>query len=447
MAGSRAFAGTDRITLSSGTAGPTGAFTIAVAFRLASNSGNSILIGDTRFNYSLLSLRGRNGMYLANGSAATSAATVPALDTWYVAAVSTAAGTATPRFSLLDLAAGTVIHADADTAAPDKTIAAALSIGDSDLDQHGDVGLDGLVAAAAIFPVAFTDVERADMTTFAAWQALSPVALWRLDGPASAPVLDASGHGADQTDIDGTTQSSDAPPCFWAGVPDEVLLFADDFSNGLGNWTIQSHARRIGVVSAPGGRAGRAVTLQTNFGDSDDPDGTDFSAARNEMYLGATELQFNEGDDRVIRYSAYFDPSWPDLTAIAPPPGANYWWCVVNQTKQDGTGSPPWAVEYHTNDDRIGIHGPGDGPEFFDMDRSGTWHDFEFRLHFSSDPAIGHATIYVDGMQVVDYATQTLVSGVFDYWKMGVYRHRDIPETMLWYVADFSISIPGTPVA
>jgi hypothetical protein len=137
-----------------------------------------------------------------------------AAGSWYLYVATKATGTSPVRGHLCDMATSIWTHTDYLTLANSaNTPVDHVLLGQSFTDHLG-----GLYAAAAVWNTALTDGQIEGLRPgLAAWNALSPVAMWRMNQAATSdPVIDLTGHGADQTAIEATNQtiSSSVPPTF-----------------------------------------------------------------------------------------------------------------------------------------------------------------------------------------------------------------------------------------
>ena len=159
-------------------------------------------------------------------------------------------------------------------------------------------------------------------------------------------------------------------------------------------------------------------------------------AARFEIGEGGkrTELRvparyaFDEGDERWFAFSTYLEPGFPTDTS----------WCVLAQWKNDGEGSPPFAlaVEKETREFSFtGGAGHPDGSRYHVRLAgpvvTGRWIDWIVHAKFSSDPAVGYYEVWRDGRLVIPrYHPRggTLYPGLKSYVKIGLYRDTAITK-------------------
>lgn len=164
-------------------------------------------------------------------------------DTWLIGAVSKAAGTVAPRFHKYVYATTTWTRANSG-----GTMADGGAPGASGTLRFGQWGtglfFNGYIAAGAIYNQVLSDATLDGMTATAqSWLDTGPVGMWLLNQVATTtPLSDATGNGANETAIVGTTVvTGDDPPGF-------------DFSLGGG---VVSRPRELIVVRrAPLIRAG-----------------------------------------------------------------------------------------------------------------------------------------------------------------------------------------------
>jgi hypothetical protein len=206
------------ITTSAGTLGPVvGPFSIAVVFNATANNVDQGLIQlQTAANDNIIAVApiSDGHIWMTVGSAFGRQTDAYAAGSWLLYVATKATGTSPVRGHLCDMATGVWTHTDYLTLANSaNTPVDHVLLGQSFTDHLG-----GLYAAAAVWNTALTDGQVEGLRPgLAAWNALSPVAMWRMNQAATSdPVTDLTGHGADQIAIEATNQtiSSDVPPTF-----------------------------------------------------------------------------------------------------------------------------------------------------------------------------------------------------------------------------------------
>jgi hypothetical protein len=147
-------------------------------------------------------------------------ATVLTTGKWYCLVGSKATGTVAPRFHIYDYSAGTWTHENgASSIANSGTPVTSAILG---WDSGGSAGwaLNGDIAAAGVWNVAFTDqqVEPLPLTLQGWFAPAQPRALWVLDQDAvTQKVVDMSGGGAGESARSGTSVSTVSVPVFSYG--------------------------------------------------------------------------------------------------------------------------------------------------------------------------------------------------------------------------------------
>lgn len=215
MAGSLSFTAGDEIITALGAGTLTGAYTFAICIKPTSITANqSWLEAYPAQNYQF----GIDGgfasdpVYDYNGvGSSLSTGTVPAAGAWSVHVISKASGTVAARMSRIVLSTGVVTHQNASGTLANRTAATSWRIGS----DGSSFDYAGLMTTIGLWKSVLSDANRETLLSHAAFAALSPDVLWRLDG--SSP-FDSEIGSATQSSISGTAHSTDEPTDWW-GAP------------------------------------------------------------------------------------------------------------------------------------------------------------------------------------------------------------------------------------
>jgi len=139
--------------------------------------------------------------------------------TWFVVAMSKAAGVTTPRFHAKQLGSGSWVHSSASgTVDPDSETVDRIRFA---CFTNGSADFDGRIAVAALFTSALSDgvIESIETNASTAFLlSLSPFAAWELNQASVATdVLDLIGS-CDQTSITGTDVVEGVDPAWSFGL-------------------------------------------------------------------------------------------------------------------------------------------------------------------------------------------------------------------------------------
>src|SRR5688572_9290627 len=191
-----------------------GAITLVAVVRLTSDTGGVIDIRDSG-GASIAELNAAGDYYYATRGAGEFVSLLPALtaDGWHIIAVTKADGQQTPRGHKYVYATGAWTHTNAGGTVRDSTTTAGVS-GSVRLGRIFGDFLSGDLAAVAVWDRVLTDAELEQPShTLTAWHSAAPAALWVLDQASTGQaVMDATGGGANQIAISGTTVSTSSVP-------------------------------------------------------------------------------------------------------------------------------------------------------------------------------------------------------------------------------------------
>lgn len=220
MAGSLLFASGDRLDFSvSGTAVPTGAFSLAIVIKPSALTGLRTLIESKSSSRDTLVFQ-TNGTApavtvpsgLLTADTSTTRGLIVSTSVWQLIGISKAAGSAPVRFHRVDLSTGAGYHGGA-VGAPNVPNATVGPWGIGWYRNNASWYYEGVIAAAGVWNRALSDAEFDSLTSWIGLMHQYPRALWRLDG--SAPFRDATGRNLTGSTPTGTRHSTDAPTSFW----------------------------------------------------------------------------------------------------------------------------------------------------------------------------------------------------------------------------------------
>lgn len=221
----RTFDGTDdRVRVSAGGLSAFTFGTILLVMRRNSTAWNGLVVGHNSGGTSLWGLElGPNAgvddrlFYLSNANSRKSTFTITNADGWILAGAGKATGTAAPRFHKLVYSSNTWTHEDANdgTVGDNTGTTSVVSIGDWELSDF----LAGDVALVGVWKRLLTDTEVEQLAySLQDWYAAAPDALLVLDQSATTQnVIDATGGGANQSSITGTSIATTSLPVFCYG--------------------------------------------------------------------------------------------------------------------------------------------------------------------------------------------------------------------------------------
>jgi hypothetical protein len=196
------------ITMNPGAAPAGGPVTFALVFRIDSIGADQDLArAETAASGLIWALNVSGGQLFWSTSGFRTCDTIAA-NTWYLLAITKAAGTSQVRSHLCDMAAGTWVHTDRGTL-PD----AAGPVDHIWIGRAFSSYLNGYVAALGLAPAVPNDLAvEALRPGLSAWLAVGVAPLWRLN---DLPVADLSGGSGSQSAIQGTTvNTAIEPPSF-----------------------------------------------------------------------------------------------------------------------------------------------------------------------------------------------------------------------------------------
>lgn len=160
------------------------------------------------------------------------------------------------------------------------------------------------------------------------------------------------------------------------------------------------------------------------------------NGVRNEVVWDSKE---SEGNERWYTWSTFFPEGFPA------PEGKWQVWAQWHQSyRQDGTtlgSSPPVEFALYGDELRLNTNGvqPGTAKTWWrtKLER-GKWIDVLFHVKWSSNPAVGFIELRINGSLVLARSqVATLFPGLTNYFKLGLYRHREIAEEAVIYHQGF----------
>lgn len=192
-----------------------------------------------------------------------------------------------------------------------------------------------------------------------------------------------------------------------------------DFETGdTSQWSEEQvvAADRLQVVTDPVREGRHALRVEVRQGD----DPLDASGNRSELLWRYYE---KEGTDRVYAWSTL----WPDDY-----PSADTWQLFVQWHHTGNSGSPP--VEFYVVGEEILLRVDAEEVVWRAPLERGRWHDFVFRVRWSSDPQDGLVELYHDGQLVVpERRVANMYSGQDNLMKIGLYRDDSIEAPAVLY--------------
>lgn len=207
-------------------------------------------------------------------------------------------------------------------------------------------------------------------------------------------------HGEQEPRVDGVVQT------------DRIRVVPADQVPGGGDGKPAGSAMRVELRPYDHGR-----------GDVTKTDG--YKASRAEVFArqpadegaSAGEWPDPEGSTRWYSFSLYLQSPWHFARNADR-------WLTVTQWKGARSGSPPVALELAGDTWRLGGKG---GYSSLGTATADTWVHFDVGLHFSPDPDVGWAEVWIDGDNVLprtNRATLNTDGGEADpaYLKQGIYR-------------------------
>jgi hypothetical protein len=197
-----------------------------------------------------------------------------------------------------------------------------------------------------------------------------------------------------------------------------------------------------GEGQAPAGNVMRVELRPYDDGDGDVTETQGYEASRAEVFGRqpeksdgeATEWPDPEGSTRWYSFSVYLESPWKFTDK-------DDRWLTLTQWKGARTGRPPVALELRKDSWRLGGKGGVDSLGEAAVD---TWVRFAVGLHFSPDPDVGWAEVWIDDEQVLPRthrATLNTKDGETDpaYLKQGIYRSKDWNSTHVAYFGPLTI--------
>jgi hypothetical protein len=192
----------------------------------------------------------------------------------------------------------------------------------------------------------------------------------------------------------------------------------------------------------PAGAALRVELKAYDGGHGDVTKTNGYAANRAEVYgrqsgdPGSTagEWPDPEGSTRWYSFAVYLQSPWQFSHR-------DDHWLVVTQWKGSRSGSPPVALEIAADKWRLGGAG---GNATLAPAKTDVWTRVEVGLHFSPDPDVGWAEVWMDGKQVLPRthrATLRAHHGKTDpaYLKQGIYRSTRWKSTQVAYFGPLTI--------
>ena len=198
----------------------------------------------------------------------------------------------------------------------------------------------------------------------------------------------------------------------------------------------------VGGGEAPSGNVMRVELRPYDDGDGDVTETDGYRASRAEVFgrqsdeSGAPVAEWPdpEGATRWYSFSVYLQSPWKFTERSDR-------WLTLTQWKGARTGRPPVALELRKDAWRLGGKGGADSLGKASVD---TWVHFDIGLHFSPDPDVGWAEVWMDGEQVLPRthrATLNTKDGETDpaYLKQGIYRSKEWNSTHVAYFGPLTI--------
>jgi hypothetical protein len=201
-------------------------------------------------------------------------------------------------------------------------------------------------------------------------------------------------------------------------------LWSDDFESGdFSAWTKQDAVPGgLQIVSNPVRHGSGALKVTVNQYDDAINTGND----RAEL-VNAKPLE-TEGTEFFYGWSVMFAPDFPSANT----------WQLFTQWHHDGlNGSPP--LEMYVVGEEIRLRTGGTEPAVWKAPlQRGKWQDFILHVKWSSDPDKGFVELYQNGEVVLERtAMATMLPGMRNYLKMGLYRNRSVTERGVVYFDDW----------
>ncbi|HEV7203435.1 MAG TPA: heparin lyase I family protein [Jatrophihabitans sp.] len=136
--------------------------------------------------------------------------------------------------------------------------------------------------------------------------------------------------------------------------------------------------------------------------------------------------EMTEGDDMWFSWSTMLGSDFPVNISN---------WQVIDQWKNDGTGSPPLELTVENGQFRVdgGYGWPGNTSsgtpkmsyQWVGAATTNVWNHWTFHVKFSSNPTVGYVDVWRDGKQVISgwhMPGGTLYPSLNSYLKVGYYR-------------------------
>jgi hypothetical protein len=200
-------------------------------------------------------------------------------------------------------------------------------------------------------------------------------------------------------------------------------LWSSDFESGdFSAWTKQDALPQgLQIVSDPVRQGSSALKVTVN--QFDDPINTGNDRAE----LVNAQTFETEGTEFFYGWSVMFAQDFPSADT----------WQLFTQWHHDGlNGSPP--LEMYVVGEEIRLRTGGTEPAVWTAPlQRGTWQDLILHVKWSSDPNQGFVELYQNGAVVLEHtAVATMLPGMRNYLKMGLYRNRSITEQGVVYFDD-----------
>lgn len=209
-------------------------------------------------------------------------------------------------------------------------------------------------------------------------------------------------------------------------------VWSSNFESGTtAGWSkIQSVSEdRVQVVQSPVREGQKALKVTVHQGDDPINSGND----RAELVYMSLEQPNSE---YFYRWSVMFPADYPSHPK----------WQLFAQWHQEGlAGTPPFEMYIVGEEMRLRTGGH-EGPVIWTAPlERGKWHDFVLHVKWSSDPKVGFVEMHHNGkMALPRTATPTQLPGQVNYFKMGLYRSKEIAQTASVYFDDVRM---GTAMA